>query len=896
MAISRFDKFTPRDYNMEWYMPKEFIPDFEAWNTLLANKQTKYDTAVALSQKLPKHLAHRVDLAGQYKQKTDQAINDISAAYTKDITAGDRMLRDYGLNMNRDWQAGGLAYELEQEAADYAKAQEEISKYYKDAKAEHSANKNLAMYKLQEAAKKDFGYDPNTGLYTRAGIVADTTPFVDIMEEAQKVVKEIKDSGSTTIAPINQAWFMKIKREGVTEETIRGVAQELLQQPKYAQQLAIEQWDAKRKLTPDQLTKMETDYKTNANTKLDEKAAELLKTTKTEKGAKDLQRELTKQGFYTADIDGKFGDKSKQALNEWLKSRKDNINKTTADDLISQQLISNYVDPLAKTYARMKEDKDLTFNKQWGIERKIQGQAQNNASFLQTLMRPETGEYLVTPGAARPMEEIGKMANDAKTTYEDSKKTFNMVVSKSPIAGQNFSAHEVNMITNARMESKTPQEFQSKLVSYGVMVQNPQAVYDWYETPDAIGLNNAYKSMAAAGHQLETYTKSQESMLNSYFKSTEGKKELEKLKKSQGFTNVSDTDIIKMIASDDPKLKSNRTSEGSTSTMSGARFADMSSAFSGNKTSNEVSEQFKTKVNEWVKNNPDALPLSLRGYAVSAIKGPGADLTKVIVEDMKHGQTDGYSYGNMPLEFKTDSGTTVKVSDVDPASLNIRITSDMNGVLYYIKGKDSSGNIVSGAAIAPKEHYGRLAAMSRDMLVNAKQSNDKDAENLAAQIFNNTKGSQAFKYAAEDNQQLDDKNSFSLNNVVNPAISDRISTFGENPYIKGRPIGQEITLGNKTFQKYKVKNETGKDLYMITMQTSDPKTGKLYYVPIKNESGGVYFDTALDAEMPLIKNEMLSQISVENKTTKFTMPNMTDAQAAAMLQQFLDSNSLLNDD
>lgn len=891
MAISRFDKFTPRDYNMEWYMPKEFIPDFEAWNTLLANKQTKYDTAVALSQKLPKHLAHRVDLAGQYKQKTDQAINDISSAYTKDITAGDRMLRDYGLNMNRDWQAGGLAYELEQEAADYAKAQEEISKYYKDAKAEHSANKNLALYKLQESAKRDFGYDPNTGLYTRANIVADTTPFVDIMEEAQKVVKEIKDSGSTTIAPINQAWFMKIKREGVTEETIRGVAQELLQQPKYAQQLAIEQWDAKRKLTPDQLTKMETDFKTNANTSLDQKAAELLKTTSTEKGAKELQRELTKQGFYTADIDGKFGDKSKQALNEWLKSRKEKIDKTTADDLIKQELISNYVDPLAKTYARMKEDKDLTFNKQWGIERKIQGQAQNNASFLQTLMRPETGEYLVTPGAARPMEEIGKMANDAKTTYEDSKKTFNMVVSKSPIAGQNFSAHEVNMITNARMESKTPEEFQSKLASYGVMVQNPQAVYNWYETPDAINLNNAYRSMAAAGHQLETYTKSQETMLNSYIKTPEGKKQFEDLKKTNNFKNISDADIIKMIVSDDPKLKSDPI-DISVNKFGYAGVTAQPAPSSRIK----PSEKFKSNLNEWAKNNPDALPLSLRGYAVSAIKGPGADLTKVIVEDMKHGHTDGYSYGNMPLEFKTDSGSTVKVSDVDPASLNIRITSDMNGVLYYIKGKDNSGNLVSGAAIAPKEHHGRLAAMSRDMLVNAKQSNDKDAENLAAQIFNNTKGSQAFKYAAEDNQQLDDKNSFSLDNVVNPAISDRISTFGENPYIKGRPIGQEITLGNKTFQKYKVRNETGKDLYMMTMQTSDPKTGKLYYVPIKNESGGVYFDTAIDAEMPLIKNEMLSQISVENKTTKFTMPNMTDAQTAAMLQQFLNSNSLLNDD
>jgi hypothetical protein len=890
MAISRFDKFTPRDYNMEWYMPKEFIPDFEAWNTLLANKQTKYDTAVALSQKLPKHLAHRVDLAGQYKQKTDQAINDISSAYTKDITAGDRMLRDYGLNMNRDWQAGGLAYELEQEAADYAKAQEEIGKYYKDAKAEHSANKNLAMYKLQEAAKKDFGYDPNTGLYTRAGIVADTTPFVDIMEEAQKVVKEIKDSGSTTIAPINQAWFMKIKKEGVTEETIRGVAQELLQQPKYAQQLAIEQWDAKRKLTPDQLTQMETDYKTNANAKLDEKAAELLKSTSTEKGAKDLQRELTKQGFYTADIDGKFGDKSKQALNEWLKSRKDNINKTTADNLISQQLVSNYVDPLAKTYARMKEDKDLTFNQQWGIERKIQGQAQNNASFLQTLMRPETGEYLTSPGAARPMDEIGKMTTTAKTTYEDSKKTFNMVVSKSPIAGQNFSAHEVNMITNARMESKTPQEFQSKLASYGVMVQNPQAVYEWYNSPDAISLNNAYRSMSSAGHQLETYTKAQESMLNEYVRSGAGKNLVSDARKAiPQFKDKTDSEIITSLAKGDITLTSSEEADFQGVPGGGGLMLKTSSK-------KTFLNSFKTKVNEWAKNNPDALPISLRGYSVTATKGPGATLSNDIIKDLQDGRTAGYSYGDMPLEFKNDSGSKVDVKDIDPKTLTIRMTSDAKGVLYYMNGKDKDGNTVSGAATAPKQHNGRLAAMARDMLVNATQSGDKATENLALQIFNNTKGDNALKYAVEDSLMLDDKNAVSLDNVVDPSVTNRLATFSENPYVKGLKVGEEISLGNKTFQKYKVKNETGKDLYMLTMQTSDPKTGKLYYVPIKNESGGVYFDTALDAEMPLVKNEMLSQISVENKTTKFTRPDMTDAQAAAIYQQIANSNSLLNED
>jgi len=884
MAISRFDKFTPRDYNMEWYMPKEFIPDFEAWNTMLAGKQSKYDTAVALSQKLPKHLAHRVDLAGQYKQKTDQAINDISSAYTKDISAGDRMLRDYGLNMNRDWQAGGLAYELEQEAAEYAKAQEEISKYYKDAKAEHSANKNLAMYKLQEAAKKDFGYDPNTGLYTRASISADTTSFVDIMEEAQKVIKEIKDSGNTTITNLSPAWLLKIKQEGVSPETIKGVAQELLKQPKYAQQLAIEQWDKKRRYTPDQLTEMETNYRKNANDQLTTEGDELLKTTKNKKDAIAIQEMLTKEGFYTATIDGKFGNQSKKAFNEWLQSKRDSINEVDADTIISKQLINSYVDPLVKTYTRMNIDKTPIFNKQWGVERQIQGQAQNNAIFAQTLMRPEPGEYLVSPGAARPMDKIDKMTATAKTTYEDAKKTFNMVVSKSPIAGQNYAPHEINMITMARMESKTPQEFQSKLASYGVMVPNVQATYDWYSSPEAVNLNTAYKAMSSAGHQLQTYTNSQEAMLNQFIKTEEGKKYFNNLKKKKDFSTLSDADLIKMIATNNLKANDNTGGVRYIATPSGMipTQSDISGAVS----------DLKRGIDKWVQNNPDALPVSLRGYAITATKGVGATLTKDIITDLQSGNTAGYSYGDMPLQFTTADGKKINTSDLDANSLNVRITSDAKGVTYYISGKDNDKNSVTGVATAPVQHNGRLANISKDMLLNAKQTGDKYLENLAAQIYNNTKGDNASRYASENMLILDNKNSGSLNEVINPAVKDRIVTFGGNPNVKGRKVGGEISMNGETFQKYKIKNEVGKDVFMMTRQVAD-KNGNIYYAPILNESGGLYYDNSSDAEMPLIKSEMMSQLNVEYKTGSFKTPNMTEQQAAALLAH-MNSNDILN--
>ena len=36
MAISRFDRNTAYDWNFNTYVPKEFIPNFEAWDSLLS--------------------------------------------------------------------------------------------------------------------------------------------------------------------------------------------------------------------------------------------------------------------------------------------------------------------------------------------------------------------------------------------------------------------------------------------------------------------------------------------------------------------------------------------------------------------------------------------------------------------------------------------------------------------------------------------------------------------------------------------------------------------------------------------------------------------------------------------------------------------------------------------
>jgi len=901
MAISRFDKFTPRDYNMEWYVPQEFMPNFEAWDKMLASKQTKYDTAIALSQKLPKHLANRVDLAGEYKAKTDQAINDISQAYTKDITAGDRMIRDYGINLNRDWQAGGLAYELEQEVADYAKAQEEITKYYKDAKAENSANKNLAMYKLQEAAKKDFKFDPNTGLYTRATISAETTPYVDIMEEAQKVVKEIKDSGSTQIAQISPQWFKKIKTEGVTEETIRGVANELLQQPKYADQLAVELWNTKRQYTPDQLTAIEDQAKKDFLTGLDQSSKLLNEKIKTEKGARQIQTELANAGYYDGDIDGKFGKKSKDAYNKYIADQKQQVDKITADGVLTQQLKSNYVDPLAKTYARMKVDQDLIYNKPWEVAVKLQATQAENAKLIagwQNLMEPNKDPYLVSPGSARPLESFDIMGQNARKAYETSSKAFNDVVSSSgihDILGTKDNSM-VHYATEARRQSKTPEEFDKNLKAYGIFA-DPNQLWNFYNSPAAIALNDSYENMARAKSQVSNVTATRGTLYNEFFKSPEGKKELNEIRRKSGVgNNVTDEQLINMINADDPKFTS---TSGARKNYGDFRKYSTTVDFDVNMNKPSLQQDLNSKIESWMKKNPDAFPSAMRGFTVNANSGHGKVLHDLLVNDFTRGNLKGYLTDKQPsIVFKDASGDEVN-TEIKPESIELNVTSDIGGITYVIRGKDTEGNDISTTLNAPDSHKDNLKNMALDMYQKGQANNNNAVMNMAMQIYTiSTGGSKAGEYALEDKLDITKKDN-KMDLVIDPNSSNnnKVSTFGDNIYITGSTVGNPIVMGNQVFQKYKVAdNRTGIQSFMLTTQVKD-KNGNILYLPIANKDEGLYYNSSSDAERFLVETAMRNELPSLIQTSKMDVPNVNLQQAATILQQGIQqNNSLLNED
>lgn len=906
-VINRFNKFTPRDYNMEWYAPETFVPNFEAWDSMFNAQQTRYDTAVAATQKLPKHLQNRVDLAGEYKKSTQDSVDAITQEYLKNgITAGNRSMRDFGLQLNKQWQPGGLAYELEQEYGDYQTAKSEIDKYYKDAKAEHSMNKKFSLAQLKKAAEGEFKYDADSDIYTRASIAADTRPYIDIMDEAQKVVKEIKENGYTDIVAMSPAWFKKIQVEEVTPETIKEVTNSLLQQPKYAEQRQIELWGEKQKYTPENLVKLETDYKANALTTFDETVKNLEALQTTDKGKKQLQTVLESEGYYTGKINGKFDKETKEAYEKYIADAKekldDRLEKTNADSILNDQLLSNYTKPLVAAYTRKKEEESLIFNQEWGINAKIRAGNKNTADMItamQKLHAPETGDYLVTPGGSRPMESLDKLKTEYSATLDQSKAAFNNIAKVSGITGilGSTAPNVINAATEARLRSNTPEEFQANLIASGIVADSGK-LWDYYNSPGAASLKNSYVSMQQAADNLDSANEAEKMTMNNYFETNNGKTELVKLKQEFTFLKgKSNKEIVDLIASNDYRLVGGRTDAGSTTTMSGSNFAEMSSAFTGTKLSTGVANRIKDRINAESELNPNMFPASLRGYSFNSIKGAGAELEKNIVDDLSNGYTLGYNgIDGAGVNFTNmKGGSKVALEDVDMSTQNMRFTVDAKGITYYITAKTRDGkNQVSTVLEAPETHYNNLMRIALDMKKQAYDTGDSEKSALSEQMYSVLTTGPQYQNAVQDNYKINESNGRQLKGVIDRAktkSSGKITTFENNKNVIGKEMGMEIEANGLTYQKFKVfDRNSGENAYMMTVKTDKG------YDPIPNKKGGYYFRTAREAESPVIDGEMMRQIPVEINQQKIKQTNISAEDAALIMQGNKQINDNLLDD
>lgn len=874
-TINRFNRFMPRDYSMKWYMPEVFVPDFQQWDSLLAGQQQKYNAAVAATQKYPKHLEWRKDLAGEYKQNIETKLDDITTSFINEgVRTGNRKLRDFAFELNQQWNPGGLAHELEKEFEDYQSGIKQITDYYEKNKAENSANRTYSLYKLRESAQGEFKRDPNTGIYSRASIVPELVPYVDIAEEALKVVKEIKESGTTSIVSRGPAWFEKIQREGVTEETIREVTDALLEQPKYSQQISVEKWLIDKN-TPqekkDAVVKEAKDKVANTVVDTQDKINKLSKS-KDDKDRKGLQQQLKDAGYYDGAIDGKIGKNTQNAIDKYLEDLNDKTNKKynaiTYDNLVETEIRNSYAQPLIKAFAREKINRDLIFNKQWEVNSRIAAQRKNSMDLvtaIQSLKNPEKSEYIATPGLARPMETIDKMRQDNQKAYDESKKAFDQVAQWSGITDiiGYRAPNKIHEVTQARMQSKSYEEFLTKMKTLGYEDAVSNNAWQFYNSPAAGELFTSYTHMNSAKQSIDSIDKTKSSLILDFAKTTEGKAAFAKAKKQMGFKG-SDQEFAQMMSNAE---KGKDLFELSYEERRGKE------NFIRNYTQ-AAKNDLLSEMDSYYAKNTDKIPESLRGYRFKALKGAGADMENVVKKDFKEGYTLGYTSmdGGEPYYSHIGQNNKIDPSEVDMESLSFDVTPA--GVIYYATGKDKNGKPVSAVMNAPRTHFPNLANVALDMKKEAKDGNNEYLDNIANTLYAVTTEGPQYEQAVDDGLVLNDKNTTRLSRVIDPqrSTSGKIETFTNNANVKGTPVGGEKNVDGMTYQKFKVYNpKTQSSAYMLTVQTSDG-----LYLPIKNKDGGLYYESSTAAEKPIWDRRLMSQIPVEINQQKFKQSNLSE--------------------
>lgn len=917
-TLNRFNKFTDRDFSWKTYIPEIATPNFELWDQTLNRLQTGYDQALSIRNKLPAYLPWREDLAAQYKEQANKGVDAITEAYTKQgVNAGNRALRDFGQTINNEWQPGGLASELQNEYNDYQAAQTKIDQYYKDQKAENSANREYSLSLLNNAAKGKLERNPVTGMYTRPQLNPSLFPYVDIADEALKVVKEIKGSGTSSIVALSPAWFEKIQTEDkVTPETIKAVTDALLQQPKYKQQMAIETIQAKSKYTPEELAKLEEDTKANISNQVDKTLSsvdKLASSTKTD-DKKDLQTQLQNAGYYDGKIDGDFDAKSKEALAKYKEdiqtAKEQKLQNVNADNLIQNSIKQNYAQPLISAFARETVKKDLIYNKQYDLNVRMANQRKSSQDLItavQSLKDPATSNFIVSPGLSKPMETFDKIKTNYQNSYNESKKVFDQTVQWSGLSGilGTSAPNAIHEMTQARMRSGSFDEFKKNAAGLGVTNETDlQNVWNFYNGPGSDQLRTSYIAMQDAKTQVDNAANAEQAMTTAFTKSPEGKKQLDKIRKSYGLTNVSDEDIVNQILNDKNKFsrkgyEKDKDVEAGTKKGVADPFGETFTKAAGTAIGTFIggplmfdkvkekfygkndAEEFLSARDNYVNKNKVEFPLSLRGYAINAVAGEGANLEKVIIDDITSGNSIGYTGDDKPLVFTSvDGKTKYNDNEVDLKGAKLRFNVDASGITYYINGKSADGKAnISAIAKAPPEHYDRLRIMALQMKKEAAQTGDRSLDAQANALYARTTKGAGFENAVEDAMVITDKNGRRLYDVVDPQRSTKgsIQTFGNNSRIKGTPVGQEWESSGNIYQKFKVKDNDGKQAYMMTMKTNAG------FVPLPNDSGGMYFSTAQEAEAPVWTAEMIRQLPSEVNQTKIKQTNLTNDQAASLM-------------
>ena len=837
MPITRFDRPGNYDFNMEHYVPKEFMPNFEALDSILTQFQTEKDGTEALLNNVPEHIKQDTKALNEYVKGNQEAMDALTNSYMSGNLSAARADQAKLLKrVRRDYQPGGKATKFESRKKQLGAIMKEFEDKYKD---DPSYQKAFALAKLNSSI--------NPNKIDEAISDPNVAKFFDISKELDDGLKGFKsDKGTATWT--NGRYIYKESGEEVTEEDIHSYVQSQMNQPRYREQMKIEAWERLRSTDKAQF---KADWEREVDGKLQSNLNQL-----NGLEAKALQHTLNAHGIKTT-VDGVDGPKTRAGKAKLEKMIRDKADKQKAsynfDSAFEKNLYDVFATPLVEKHAFLKTDKSMKGDP-YGLISARKAASKSLMDYNKLIM--PTPQSILTASSTHQMnmKDLKKVNESTGSALNASVKELDRFVKASPL-GDLIGENNVENIYKDYQMADSKEDF---VKNSGLAGETAGKVWDILSTnKNAASLQERIDNV---NHTRDAAEKSESVMSNvreTYTKTADGSKfwtdNYEDLMKDADFKaiaenlNIDDKDKFLDYVSNAGNVKELEDltkSAHKTETFTLPSFtAGGGSSESITTTSkfSRVLDKFNRKVDDHYANKP----LEVQTYQkITALKGhPAYEGNKLLTEAYISDAGRGFSnIGGGKKEFyNPDKQSQTRTSDeVDVKDVSILVGPD-GDLVFSVTGVDRETKAPMVAETQLKTQNGnRTVAQYGGAMV----ANSYDSNNTAMTHDDAAKEREAGAYILA-NGMYGGKMA-NLEDVVGPSkhktTNIPISVAGKGKYVQGgmlegvTPSATRKLTSGKELNIYSRYNDLGDVIYNVTKVGYDGN-GVRHEVLVRNPGG-----------------------------------------------------------
>ena len=867
-----------------------YQPNYEGLDMILGQQQQKHNLAQAsLDALIPDALSPFQKEATEYQNRWASKIDTLPGLYQKSFREGNKELNKLIREAKKELTDPNSEFKhFANTKKQYLEGVKRIEEFHKKDPVKY--NKQFAMQQLTQQLQGAKWGDFYDGGVKKNFSDPELTPYVDIQKDVIEAISKIKEGQDTELTreiekTLGRGWIEKIKTESITPERIEQATKVLLQNPKYKDQLAVEQWyntkdvnfEAREGAYKDELYKQRETVFNQLNNAENLDKAQLAQ----------LQAQIGTEpdGIYGADT-AKAIEDFKENYDERLTTNLNDPNfSATFKQQLSEQLVQKpYINTAQEIFKVNKVDKSLIVDQPYLTRLKISASRSNTQAMVKAMAAfvPEKEvDYLTTPWKAFSMDNFNKAKDEAHTTRDEAQanlKTLltdkgvkNLFVKANNGVATPMNPSEIsNSIRTAMGIQNKDIPLDQKISQYsaltGVSIGDATKQFNQI-TAGGLGkqFGDVYNAWYEADQHANTVDEVETSITKTYLEN-EGTDQLNLIKKEYKWDNLSTKEVAETLNESlkyskveeedgnyygyteqyndrgvrtgtkktllDPEKGANLKSVYTTTSAGGGRYV-------WSNTAKEKMRGISKGIETAVTTNPE-YSKSMKSYDIQG--GKDTQLAGYVDEVDKrfNNSKDVVGLvqeltGTSDTNFVDSSGNKRSVYGLKNFSTSF-ITKPFGNSLS-VTGVDKDGNVFTQEFGVPNTHKERVDRAIMAMGVDAFNNKDATTFEVAANNWASSnaakKGVPMFK-AIDPSANISNTTSF-IRDVSRPSDNIEMTTYGT-------PLDYRPQEGGNRYNIFLTKKPNGGKSYVATQRVTDGTRSYDIMIPIKGDQGYAHSD------------------------------------------------------